>query len=101
MIMINLILILLVGGLLAMISERLGKNVPRIVALGIVLLDLVYLLSQLSGMSDLTQLQAPINPSNNEQCFSLLTVLGLSKICMMRSLSSLASSSYICSTVRK
>ena len=60
MIMINLILILLVGGLLAMISERLGKNVPRIVALGIVLLDLVYLLSQLSGMSDLTQLQAPI-----------------------------------------
>jgi NADH-quinone oxidoreductase subunit M len=60
MIMINLILILLVGGLLAMVSERLGKNVPRIVALGIVLIDLVYLLSQLSGMSDLTQLQAPI-----------------------------------------
>ena len=60
MIMINLILILLAGGLLAMVSERLGKNVPRIVALGIVLIDLVYLLSQLSGMSDLTQLQAPI-----------------------------------------
>ena len=60
MIMVNLILILLVGGLLAIISERFGKNVPRIVALGIVLIDLVYLLSQLSGMSDLTQLQAPI-----------------------------------------
>jgi NADH-quinone oxidoreductase subunit M len=60
MVMINLILILLVGGVLAMLSERAGENMPRRVALTVVLLDIIYLLSHLSGMADLTQLQAPM-----------------------------------------
>ena len=60
MIMLNLILILLVGGVLAMLSERFGENVPRNVALGVVLADLIYLLMQVGGMSEFTQLQAPI-----------------------------------------
>jgi len=60
MLMINLILILLIGGLLAMLSQRYGSHVPRMVALAVVLLDLVYLLLALSGMPELTGLQAPV-----------------------------------------
>ncbi len=60
MLMVNLILILLVGGVLAMLSERLGETMPRKVALAVVLVDIVYLLSQLSAMPQLTQLQAPV-----------------------------------------
>ena len=39
MLMINLILILLVGGVLALLSERLGETMPRKVALVVVLVD--------------------------------------------------------------
>jgi len=60
MLMINLILILLVGGLLAMLSERFGSYVPRMVALAVVLIDLVYLLLALSGLPELAGLQAPV-----------------------------------------
>jgi NADH-quinone oxidoreductase subunit M len=60
MLMINLILILLVGGLLAMLSERFGSHVPRMVALAVVLIDLAYLLLALSGLPELTGLQAPV-----------------------------------------
>ena len=59
MVMVNLILILLVGGVLAMLSERVDENMPRRVALAVVLFDLIYFLSS-SGMPDLTQLQAPL-----------------------------------------
>jgi len=44
MLMLNLILILLIGGGLAWWSERLGSNTPRKLALAIVLADLLYLL---------------------------------------------------------
>ena len=44
MVMINLILILLIGGLLAMLSERISDTMPRKVAMVVVLTDLVYLL---------------------------------------------------------
>jgi NADH-quinone oxidoreductase subunit M len=60
MIMINLIGILLIGGLLAMISERFGDTMPRKVAMAVVLIDLLYLLICLSGMPEITQLQAPL-----------------------------------------
>ena len=60
MLMINLILILLVGGVLALLSERLGETMPRKVALIVVLVDIVYLLSQLSAMPQLIELQAPM-----------------------------------------
>ncbi|MBT5003743.1 MAG: hypothetical protein HOM90_04555, partial [Porticoccaceae bacterium] len=60
MAMINLIVILLVGGLLAILSERISDTMPRKVAMGVVLVDLLYLLVCLSGMPDITQLQAPV-----------------------------------------
>ena len=60
MVMVNLILILLLGGVIAMLSERAGENMPRRVALVVILVDLAYLLSELSGMPSLTQLQAPM-----------------------------------------
>ena len=60
MIMVNLIGILLIGGLLAMISERFGDTIPRKVAMAVVLIDLLYLLICLSGMPEITQLQAPL-----------------------------------------
>ena len=60
MIMVNLILILLIGGLLAMLSERLGENVPRGVALTVILVDIAYLVSELAGLSAIAQLQAPL-----------------------------------------
>ena len=58
MLMINLILILLVGGLAAIFSERYGEEVPRKVALAVVVIDLMYLLLALSGMPHLGALQA-------------------------------------------
>ncbi|MGB2002626.1 MAG: hypothetical protein ACPHRF_05345, partial [Porticoccaceae bacterium] len=58
--MVNLILILLLGGVIAMLSERAGENMPRRVALVVILVDFAYLLSELSGMPSLTQLQAPM-----------------------------------------
>ena len=60
MVMVNLILILLLGGVLAMLSESVSENMPRRVALVVILVDLAYLLSELSGMPSLTQLQAPV-----------------------------------------
>ena len=60
MVMINLILILLIGGLLAMLSERISDTMPRKVAMAVVLTDLVYLLLCLYGMPEITQLQAPV-----------------------------------------
>ena len=50
MVMINLILILLIGGLLAILSERISDTMPRKVAMALVLIDLLYLLICLSGM---------------------------------------------------
>ena len=49
MVMVNLILILLVGGVLALLSERVNENMPRRVALAVVLFDLIYFLNHLSG----------------------------------------------------
>lgn len=60
MVMINLIVILLVGGLLAIFSERISDTMPRKVAMTVVLFDLLYLLVCLSGMPDIIQLQAPV-----------------------------------------
>ena len=60
MVMLNLILILLVGGLVAALSERFGEKVPRQVALAVILIDLLYLLTHLWGMDGLSQLQAPV-----------------------------------------
>ncbi len=60
MVMVNLILILLVGGVLALLSERLDENMPRKVALGVVVVDLLYFLNHLLAMPELNQLQAPL-----------------------------------------
>ncbi|MFT7267070.1 MAG: NADH-quinone oxidoreductase subunit M [Porticoccus sp.] len=65
MLMINLILILLIGGVVAIFSERLGADVPRKVALAVVIIDLIYLLIVLSTMPQLEALQAPV-PSDPE-----------------------------------
>jgi len=51
MFLLNLILILLVGGAIAWWSERFGKHVPKMAALAIVLLDLAYLLIHLNQVS--------------------------------------------------
>ena len=56
MVMVNLIVILLVGGLLAVLSERISDTMPRKVAMAAVLIDLLYLLFCLSGMPDIIQL---------------------------------------------
>lgn len=50
MLLLNLILILLVGGAIALVGERMGRNWPRLIALFIVLLDLAYLLSGISAI---------------------------------------------------
>ena len=65
MLMINLILILLIGGVVAIFSERLGADVPRKVALAVVIIDLIYLLIALSTIPQLETLQAPV-PSDPE-----------------------------------
>ena len=65
MVMINLILILLVGGLLAMLSERLDENMPRKVAMAVVLFDLIYLISSILSLPETAQLQAPITSDSS------------------------------------
>ena len=60
MLMINLILILLVGGIAALISQRLGDHIPRKVALAVVGFDLSYLLFALTAMPEFETLQAPL-----------------------------------------
>ena len=51
MILLNLILILLVGGCIAWWSERFGNHLPRLIAIGIVMADLIYLLGQLMPLN--------------------------------------------------
>tara|TARA_B110000196_G_scaffold158901_1_gene136699 strand:+ start:2848 stop:4362 length:1515 start_codon:yes stop_codon:yes gene_type:complete len=63
MLMINLILILLIGGIIAIFSERLGEGVPRKVALAVIIIDLVYLLFTLLSEPQLNLFQTPV-PSN-------------------------------------
>jgi NADH-quinone oxidoreductase subunit M len=63
MAMANLILILLVGGVLAIIAERLSDKLPRMVALAAVLVDLLYLLSMLPGINPLAVTWVP-EPGN-------------------------------------
>ncbi|MFT5692775.1 MAG: NADH-quinone oxidoreductase subunit M [Oceanicoccus sp.] len=66
MVMVNLIVILLAGGVLAVLSERIHQNAPRWVALAVVAVDLVYLASHLLaiGGADLFQVPDPGNPSS-------------------------------------
>lgn len=52
MLLVNLILILLAGGALAWSSERFGHHWPRVVSLGIVAADTVYLLANLTDLLD-------------------------------------------------
>ena len=47
MMLLNLILILLIGGAIAWWSERLGNNTPRLVAVVVLIVDFLYLLSNL------------------------------------------------------
>jgi NADH-quinone oxidoreductase subunit M len=51
MIMLNLILVLLIGGAVSWWSERLGSNTPRLFALAIVVADLIYLLMATASLS--------------------------------------------------
>jgi len=60
MVMINLVLILLVGGLVAQLSERFGSNIPRRVALAVIFVDLLYLLAHLWTMEGLNQAQITV-----------------------------------------
>lgn len=66
MVMVNLIVVLLAGGVLAALSERIHQNAPRWVALAVVLVDLLYLASHLSavGSAELLQVPDPSNPSS-------------------------------------
>ena len=50
MLLLNLILILLLGGAVAWAGERLGRDWPRVIALVVVLLDLAYLLQGVSAI---------------------------------------------------
>ncbi|HAY46592.1 MAG TPA: NADH-quinone oxidoreductase subunit M [Gammaproteobacteria bacterium] len=50
MLLLNLILILLIGGAIAWWSERLGTHLPRLIAVFVVLIDLAYLLNYLAGI---------------------------------------------------
>ena len=65
MTMISLVLILLIGGVIAALSERLSSNAPRWVALTTIALTLGYLLAQMATMDDLQRLQAstPSDPT--------------------------------------
>ena len=47
MMLLNLILILLIGGSIAWWSERLGNNIPRLVAVIVLIVDFLYLLANL------------------------------------------------------
>jgi NADH-quinone oxidoreductase subunit M len=61
MVLATLIIILLVGGLAALLSERISETLPRNVALSVVLLDLLYFLVALSAL-DKTQLSMVPDP---------------------------------------
>ncbi|HBO15402.1 MAG TPA: NADH-quinone oxidoreductase subunit M [Porticoccaceae bacterium] len=66
MVMLNLLLILLAGGFLALLCERIDKSLPRIVALAVIIAALIYLITSISGLSALNALQAstPSDPSS-------------------------------------
>lgn len=66
MVMLNLLLILLAGGFLALLFERIDKSLPRIVALAVIIAALIYLITSISGLSPLNALQAstPSDPSS-------------------------------------
>lgn len=51
MMLLNLVLVLLLGGAVAWWSERLDSDWPRKISITVVLLDLLYLLSYVSGIS--------------------------------------------------
>jgi len=66
MLLLNLILILLIGGAVAWASERFGRDWPRIIALFIVLLDLSYLMLGVSEIpaSSFSLIPAAGDPSS-------------------------------------
>ncbi len=66
MVLVNLILILLLGGVVAAVSERVSSTTPRQVALLVIVLAFLYLVSQLSGLDSLNQLQSstPNDPNS-------------------------------------
>ena len=63
MVMINLILILLAGGVLAMLSERISDTTPRLVALVVIVIDLLYFIGHLTGVEYTALMRAP-DPAN-------------------------------------
>ena len=64
MLMINLILILLVGGVLAVLSEKISDKAPRWVALGVVFFALLLMLNFILGLDkpQLYQIPDPADP---------------------------------------
>ena len=58
MVLVNLILILLLGGVVAAVSERASSAMPRMVALSVIVLAFFYLILHLSGLNGLNQLQS-------------------------------------------
>ena len=58
MVLVNLILILLLGGVVAAVSERASSAMPRMVALSVIVLAFFYLVFHLSGLNGLNQLQS-------------------------------------------
>ena len=58
MVLVNLILILLFGGVVAAVSERASAAMPRMMALSVIVLSFFYLVFHLSGLDGLNQLQA-------------------------------------------
>ena len=48
--LLNLILVLLIGGALVWLAERIGSHLPRLLALIIVLADLGYLLNSIKAI---------------------------------------------------
>lgn len=63
MVMVNVIVILLAGGVLAILSERISENTPRLVALLVIVVDFLYLISHLSGITDASLFRVP-DPTN-------------------------------------
>ncbi len=66
MMLVNLILILLLGGVVAALSERASPAMPRMVALSVIFLAFFYLVFHLTGLDGLYQLQSstPDDPSS-------------------------------------
>jgi len=66
MVMVNLIVILLAGGVLAALSEKIHQHAPRWTALAVVTVDFLYLLSHLSAIDSASLLAVPdpTNPSS-------------------------------------